>query len=31
MAAVYGGAIAMPNRGTVKELLLSYVDALYRQ
>ena len=30
MAAIYGGAVAMPNRGTVRELLLNYVDALYR-
>jgi hypothetical protein len=30
MAAVYGGAVAMPNRGTVKDLLVSYIDAMYR-
>ena len=34
MTAIYGGAVAMLNRGTVRDrelaLLLNYVDALYR-
>jgi ribosome recycling factor len=30
MAAIYGGAVAMPHRGAVRDLLLNYVDALYR-